>query len=128
MRTKVEIERSKAEMERMADDALRGLAKAKEMNATVLVKHFELWHERSKARAQILSWVLGQELNEDVPPQLPQAHVSGWQEFGKQKPIEGEQIIAVHADGDIEQWKYKDGEIEEVYLKNWRWIYKPAFR
>ena len=76
MRTKAEIESSLAEMKRMADDARRGLAKAKEMNATVLVKHFEQWETKCEARAQILSWVLGeQELSEDVQPQLPQAHV-----------------------------------------------------
>jgi hypothetical protein len=76
MRTKDEIERSLAEMKRMADDARRGLAKAKEMNATVLVKHFEQWETKCEARAQILSWVLGeQELSEDVQPQLPQANV-----------------------------------------------------
>lgn len=76
MRTKAEIERSLAEMKRMADDARRGLAKAKEMNATVLVKHFEQWETKCEARAQILSWVLDeQELSEDIQPQLPQADV-----------------------------------------------------
>lgn len=76
MRTKDEIERSLAEMKGMADDARRGLAKTKEMNATVLVKYFEQWETKCEARAQILSWVLGeQELSEDVQPQLPQADV-----------------------------------------------------
>lgn len=76
MRTKAEIERSLAEMKRMADDARRGLAKAKEMNATVLVKHFEQWETKCEARAEILSWVLDeQDLSEDIEPQLPQADV-----------------------------------------------------
>src|SRR5690606_21382360 len=78
MRTKDEIERSLAEMKRMADDARRGLANAKEMNAPVLVKYFEQWETKCEARAQILSWVLGeQELSEDVQPKLPQAVVGG---------------------------------------------------
>ncbi len=58
MRTKDEIERSLAEMERMADDALRGMARAKEMNVPALRKHFHQWYIRSVARAQILKWVL----------------------------------------------------------------------
>lgn len=58
MRTKDEIERSLAEMERMADDALRGKAKAEEMDVPILIKKFEEWYIRSAARAQILKWVL----------------------------------------------------------------------
>jgi hypothetical protein len=82
MRTKVEIERSLAEMKRMADDARRGLAKAKEMNATVLVRHFEQWETKCEARAQILSWVLGeQELSEDVQPvAMVEMHTAGARE------------------------------------------------
>lgn len=58
MRTKDEIEHSLAEMERLADDALRGIAKAKEMKSAWLEKNFQLWHAKCEARAQILKWVL----------------------------------------------------------------------
>ncbi len=96
MRTKDEIERSLAEMKRMAYDARRGMAKAKEMNATVLVKHFEQWETKCEARAQILSWVLGQELNEDVQPQLPQAHVTSSALLGINCTAKGCTEAAVH--------------------------------
>ena len=58
MRTKDEIERSLAEMERMADAALRGKAKAMKNDCQFLVKKFELWRVKCQARAHILKWVL----------------------------------------------------------------------
>lgn len=55
-------------MERMAKAAEDILNSGKVNDIPVLLKNFELWKERSKARASILKWVLGLPYLEELPP------------------------------------------------------------
>ena len=61
MRTEAEIRRSLAEMERMAESALKGKSIAMKNSCKFLVDKFQEWRIKSEARAQILRWVLDME-------------------------------------------------------------------
>lgn len=68
IRSEQEIRDSLAEMERMAKAAEDILNSGKVKDIPVLLKNFELWKERSKARANILKWALGLPYLEELPP------------------------------------------------------------
>lgn len=75
MRSEKEIRESLAEMERMANSADNLLNSGKLNGIPVLIEKFTMWKEKSKARANILKWVLGLPYLDESPPSIPNDNV-----------------------------------------------------
>jgi hypothetical protein len=66
-------------------------------------------------------------IHNDTPPQLNKQDVSGWQEFEKQLPNAGDEIIIISpVTNEKSIIKYRVQPKDELFWKGWRWHLMPV--